>query len=106
MISLSLTSFDPGEMWASNGTNHTCGVLVFAFKSTSTAANSTQCPSGETCGSSTRFSAIMSSKVNGCFDCAEADCVSAAMASTSEDARARKCKGGKRRMDGPPDETK
>src|ERR1700687_4016562 len=49
------------------GTTHTCGVLVFAFKSTSTAAKSTHFPSGEGTGSPTRLSAIMSSKVKGCL---------------------------------------
>src|SRR6266849_6304608 len=49
------------------GTTQICGVFVFAFRSTSTAANSTHFPSGEGTGSSTRLSAIMSSKVKGCL---------------------------------------
>src|SRR5579862_3166802 len=53
-----------------NGTIHTCGVLVFADRSTSTTLKITHFPSGETCGSPTRLSFIMSSNVNGCFACA------------------------------------
>ena len=80
MISLSLLSVIPTEAGCEasgeaeepafdpfSGTTHTWGVLVLAFRSTSTAANSTHFPSGETSGSSTRLSAIMSSNVNGCF---------------------------------------
>src|SRR5215472_8566018 len=50
-----------------SGATHTCGVFVFACKSTSTAANSTHLPSGETTGSSTRLSFIISSNVKGCL---------------------------------------
>src|SRR5215469_3807392 len=48
-----------------SGTTHRCDVRLFAFKSTSTAANSTHLPSGEMAGLLMRLSAIMSSKVNG-----------------------------------------
>src|SRR3954453_14588838 len=44
-----------------------CGVLLFAARSTSTTLKITHLPSGETCGSPTRFSFIMSSKVKGCL---------------------------------------
>ncbi len=49
-----------------------CGVFVFAARSTSTTLKITHLPSGETCGSPTRFSFIMSSKVKGCLDWASA----------------------------------
>src|ERR1700685_1991597 len=54
------------------GTTHTCGVLVFASRFTSTALNKTHFPSGETMGSLIRLSDIMSSKVKGCLLSAEA----------------------------------
>src|ERR1700722_6599646 len=54
------------------GTIHTCGVLVFASRLTSTALNNTHFPSGETTGSPTRLSDIISSKVKGCLASAEA----------------------------------
>src|SRR5437588_9856834 len=49
------------------GTIQRCGFFVFSSRFTSTAENMTQRPSGDTCGVPTRFSAIISSKVNGCF---------------------------------------
>ena len=49
------------------GTIHKCGVLVLASRLTSTALKATHLPSGETTGSPTRFSCIMSSKVKGCL---------------------------------------
>src|SRR5262249_31906976 len=49
-----------------------CGVLVLAARSTSTTLKITHLPSGETWGSPTRFSFIMSSKVMGCLDWAAA----------------------------------
>src|SRR5215471_16893465 len=67
MISRSPTSPWFWEKWGTNGTIHTCGVFVFACKSTSTVANSTHLPSGETTGSSTRLSFIISSNVKGCL---------------------------------------
>src|SRR5579864_5338557 len=60
----------------SSGTIHTCGVLVLASRSTSTTLKMTQLPSGETCGSPTRFSFIMSSKVKGCLAWAATDAAS------------------------------
>src|ERR1700723_3388617 len=53
------------------GTTQTCGVLVFASRLTSTALNNTHFPSGETMGSPTRLSDIMSSKVKGCLASAQ-----------------------------------
>jgi len=53
------------------GTIQRCDFLVFASRSTSSAANTTHFPSGDGTGSLNRFSAIMSSKVNGCFAAAE-----------------------------------
>src|SRR6516162_2273164 len=47
---------------------------MFAARSTSTQSNITHLPFGDGTGAPTRFSAIMSSKVNGCF--AEGDGVS------------------------------
>src|SRR5580698_1802580 len=44
-----------------------CGVFVLASRSTSTTLKITHLPSGETCGSPTRFSFIMSSNVKGCL---------------------------------------
>src|SRR5579883_2904370 len=58
--------------WFPSGTIHTCGVFVFAARSTSTALNSTHLPSGDGTGSPTRLSAIMSSNVNGRLPCEEA----------------------------------
>src|SRR5207247_10166719 len=49
------------------GTIHKCEVFVFAARSTSSQSNTTHLPSGEGTGAPTRFSAIMSSNVNGCF---------------------------------------
>src|SRR3954447_5702978 len=49
------------------GTTQMCGVLVFAARSTSTTLKITHFPSGDGWGSATRFSFIMSSKVNGCL---------------------------------------
>src|SRR5580700_9453257 len=49
-----------------------CGVLVLASRLTSTTPKITHLPSGETCGSPTRLSFIMSSKVKGCLACAKA----------------------------------
>src|ERR1700751_2827552 len=49
------------------GTIQMCGVLVLAARATSTTLKITHFPSGETCGSPTRFSFIMSSKVKGCL---------------------------------------
>src|SRR5271166_5823924 len=54
-----------------------CGVLVLASRSTSTTLKITHLPSGETCGSPTRFSFIMSSNVKGCLDWATAGKVQA-----------------------------
>src|SRR5215472_15198634 len=48
-----------------NGTTQRCEVRLLAARSTSTAANSTHLPSGETAGPPMRLSAIMSSKVKG-----------------------------------------
>src|ERR1700739_1508929 len=56
-----------------------CGVFVLAARSTSTTLKITHLPSGETCGSPTRFSFIMSSKVNGCLACARAGSANARM---------------------------
>jgi hypothetical protein len=50
-----------------------CGVFVLAARSTSTTLKITHLPSGETCGSPTRFSFIISSKVKGCLDWAASD---------------------------------
>src|SRR6266481_5314138 len=47
------------------GTIHKCEIFVFASRSTSTQSNTTHFPSGDGTGAPTRFSAIMSSKVNG-----------------------------------------
>src|SRR3984893_18591992 len=47
-----------------------CGVLVLASRFTSTTLKITHLPSGETTGSPTRLSFIMSSKVKGCLACA------------------------------------
>src|SRR5438309_1724819 len=55
------------------GTIQICGVFVFAARSTSTTLKITHLPSGETCGSPTRFSFIMSSNVKGCLDWAAID---------------------------------
>src|SRR5579871_6259871 len=52
-----------------NGTIQMCGVFVLAARSTSTTLKITHLPSGETCGSPTRFNFIMSSNVNGCLAC-------------------------------------
>src|SRR5437660_5051259 len=52
-----------------------CGVFVFASRSTSTTLKITHLPSGETSGSPTRFSFIMSSKVKGCLAWARAGSV-------------------------------
>src|SRR5437868_6347599 len=43
------------------GMTHRCGVRVLAARFTLTALNATDLPSGDTCGSLTRLSAIMSS---------------------------------------------
>src|SRR5437763_12756710 len=51
------------------GTIQTCGVRLFASRSTSTALNNTHLLTGETCGAPTRLSFIMSSKVKGCLVC-------------------------------------
>src|SRR5690348_8573260 len=48
-----------------SGTIHMCGIFVFCSRLTSTAPKMTHLPSGETTGSSTRLSFIMSSKVKG-----------------------------------------
>src|SRR5271166_1179053 len=50
-----------------------CGVLVLASRLTSTALKATHLLSGETVGSPTRLSCIMSSKVKGCLACAVAN---------------------------------
>src|SRR5579863_2102460 len=50
-----------------SGTIQMCGVLVLASRSTSTTLKITHLPSGETSGSPTRFSFIMSSNVKGCL---------------------------------------
>src|SRR5580700_3944657 len=70
-----------------------CGVLVLASRSTSTTLKITHLPSGETAGSPTRFSFIMSSKVNGCFAWATAG---------NENAMSTRKAGKKRRMRKPP----
>src|SRR5580765_2012598 len=49
------------------GTIHTCDVLEFASRSISATLNNTHLPSGETPGSPTRLSFIISSKVKGCL---------------------------------------
>src|SRR4029453_8536368 len=49
------------------GTIHKCEILVFASRSTSTQSKTTHLPSGAGTGAPTRFSFIMSSKVNGRF---------------------------------------
>src|ERR1700739_421783 len=49
------------------GTIQMCGVLVLASRFTSTTLKITHLPSGETSGSPTRFSFIMSSNVHGCL---------------------------------------
>src|SRR5271156_5939314 len=49
-----------------------CGVLVLASRFTSTTLKITHLPSGETTGSPTRLSFIMSSKVKGCLAWAKA----------------------------------
>jgi hypothetical protein len=69
-----------------------CGVFVLASRLTSTTLKITHLPSGETCGSPTRLSFIMSSKVKGCLACARAEGVKASRAK-----RARK----RRRMETP-----
>src|ERR1022692_2174507 len=53
------------------GTIHRCGLRVFSSRLTSTAVNATHLPSGETMGSPTRLSCIMSSKVKGRLLCAK-----------------------------------
>src|ERR1022692_2500585 len=53
------------------GTIHRCGLRVFSSRLTSTAANPTHLPSGETMGSPMRLSCIMSSKLKGCLLCAK-----------------------------------
>ena len=53
------------------GTIHRCGLRVFSSRLTSTAVNPTHLPSGETMGSPTRLSCIMSSKVKGRLLCAK-----------------------------------
>src|SRR5580698_4888876 len=70
-----------------------CGVLVLASRSTSTTLKITHLPSGETAGSPTRFSFIMSSKVNGCFAWATAG---------NENAMSTRKAEKKRRMRKPP----
>src|SRR5271167_1084174 len=52
-------------------TIHRCGLRVFSSRLTSTTANATHLPSGETIGSPMRLSCIMSSKVNGRLPCAK-----------------------------------
>src|SRR6202050_1432031 len=52
---------------ALRGTIQICCVLVLASRLTSTTLKITHLPSGETCGSLTRLSFIMSSKVKGCL---------------------------------------
>ena len=59
------------------GTIQICGVFVLAARSTSTTLKITHLPSGETSGSPTRFSFIMSSKVKGCLAWAMAGNVNA-----------------------------
>src|SRR2546430_15608002 len=59
------------------GTIHKCEIRVFASRSTSTQSNTTHLPSGEGTGAPTRFSAIMSSNVNGCLAFALGDGVRA-----------------------------
>ncbi len=49
------------------GTIQICGVFVLASRFTSTTLKITHLPSGETSGSPTRLSFIMSSKVKGCL---------------------------------------
>src|SRR5271165_2253338 len=78
------------------GTIQMCGVFVLASRFTSTTLKITHLPSGETSGSPTRFSFIMSSKVKGCLTCAKADNV--------RTMRARKTRK-KRRMREPPQQT-
>src|SRR5260370_39390761 len=52
-----------------------CGVFVLASRFTSTTLKITHLPSGETCGSPTRLSFIMSSKVKGCLAWGKAETV-------------------------------
>src|ERR1700739_4969066 len=56
-----------------------CGVFVLAARSTSVTLKITHLPSGETCGSPTRFSLIMSSNVKGCLAWASAEIANAKM---------------------------
>src|ERR1700746_1566024 len=63
MISRSF-SFDPPP---AVGTIQMCGVLVLASRFTSTTLKITHLPSGETSGSPTRLTFIMSPKVKGCL---------------------------------------
>src|ERR1700758_2339029 len=56
-----------------------CGVFVLAARSTSVTLKITHLPSGETCGSPTRFSFIMSSNVKGCLAWARAGIANARM---------------------------
>src|SRR3954451_15645690 len=60
------------------GTIHKCEILVFASRSTSTQSKTTHLPSGEGTGAPTRFSFIMSSKVNGRFLVGDGVCARAA----------------------------
>src|SRR5580658_6562219 len=78
------------------GTIQMCGVFVLASRLTSTTVKITHLPSGETTGSPTCLSFIMSSKVKGCFACAKAEMVKAT--------RARRT-GIKRRIREPPQQT-
>src|SRR5256885_16764594 len=97
LLTLAKTGLGWGTLVVSDvefsGTTHTCGVFVFAFRSTSTAANRTHFPSGETTGSSTRFSLIMSSKVKGRFSAADGNTTATTHAAIR-----------KRRIPGPPAE--
>src|SRR5216684_5546820 len=65
-----------------SGTIQMCGVFVLASRFTSTTLKITHLPSGETTGSPTRLSFIMSSKVKGCLAWATAKDVKAIMANT------------------------
>src|ERR1700683_177179 len=82
---------------APRGTIQMCGVLVLASRLTSTTLKITHLPSGETSGSPTRFSFIMSSNVKGCLAWANAENARQIRASEAKKKRCMDVSWGKRK---------